>query len=199
MAKEYAIKPLKPACLQMEGISAEQITQHYELLYKGYVNKVNEVWQKYDAADKSKANQSYSDLRALKLGESFALNGAKLHEYYFDNLGGAGTQPGPKCTALVERDFGSVDAFVADLKASGMAVRGWVVVAYDPDVDVVRTFGQDAHDVGAILNAKPLLVLDVYEHAYGLDYVTKRPPYIEAFVKNLDWDVVEQRVAALGL
>jgi Fe-Mn family superoxide dismutase len=199
MAGEYAAKPLKQACLQMDGISAEQITQHYELLYKGYVNKVNEVWQKYGGVDKSKANQSYSDLRALKVGESFALDGAKLHEYYFDNLGGAGSRPGARVEALIERDFGSHDAYVDDLKMSGMAVRGWVVTAYDPDLDVVRNYGQDAHDVGVIVRAQPLLVLDVYEHAYGIDYGTKRPPYLEAFVKNIDWDEVEKRAAALGL
>lgn len=196
---EYVAKPLKEACLHMDGISAEQITQHHELLHRGYVNKLNEIQHALRWAERPKANQTYSELRALALGESFALDGAKLHEYYFDNLGGAGTQLGPKSSALVERDFGALEALLGDFTGLGMAVRGWVVAAYDPDLGQLRVYGQDAHDAGVIVNARPLLVMDVYEHAYGIDYGTKRPPYIEAFVKNIDWDEVEKRVAALGL
>jgi Fe-Mn family superoxide dismutase len=80
-----------------------------------------------------------------------------------------------------------------------MAVRGWVVAAYDPDLGLVRVYRQDAHDAGVVVNARPLLVLDVYEHACGLDYGVRRPPCIETFVANVDGQEVERRVAALGV
>jgi Fe-Mn family superoxide dismutase len=109
MAEDYPVRPLKDACLHMEGISAGMIAQHHDLLYAGYVDKVNDLQHALRWSDRSQANQTYGELRALAVAEIFALNGAKLHEYYFDNLGGAGTRPGPLITALIERDFGAVE------------------------------------------------------------------------------------------
>jgi len=184
---------LKPELLRMDGISERQIEEHHNVLYKGYVNKLNEIRAQLPDVDRSKANQTYSDLRAAKVGESFAMNGVALHEHYFENLGGAGGRANGRILALIERDFGSYDTWEADFKATGMAVRGWVVLAYDWHDHKVHNYGQDAHDSGAIWSAMPILVLDVYEHAYFIDYGTKRAPYIEAFMNNLDWDVVNRR------
>jgi len=191
--QEVAPKELKPQVLRMEGISERQIEEHYNVLYKGYVNKLNEIRAKLPDIDRSKANQTYSDHRAAKVGETFAVNGVRLHEDYFGNLGGSGGRANGRILELIERDFGSYEAWEADFKATGIAVRGWAVLAYDWHDHRLHNYGQDAHDAGAIWSAMPLLVLDVYEHAYFIDYGTKRAPYIEAFMKNVDWDVVNQR------
>jgi superoxide dismutase, Fe-Mn family len=199
MAQEFTPKELKAADRQLDGISENQIDQHYSVLYKGYVNKLNEVRAKLESVDRSKANQTYSELRALKIDEGFALDGAKLHELYFDNLGGKGGQPAGKIMDLMTKSFGSFEAWVTDFKACGMAARGWVVLSYDWYDGMVHNYCCDAHNQGGVWSASPVLVLDTYEHAYMIDYGVKRPPYIEAFMKNIDWNVVNERLGKLGL
>jgi superoxide dismutase, Fe-Mn family len=199
MAQEFTPKELKAADRQLDGISENQIDQHYGVLYKGYVNKLNEIRAKLESADRSKANQTYSEFRALKIEEGFALDGAKLHELYFDNLGGKGGQPTGKIMEMIQKSFGSYESWETDFKACGMAARGWVVLAYDWYDRMVHNYCCDAHNQGGIWSASPVMVLDTYEHAYMIDYGVKRPPYIDAFMKNLDWDVVNERLGKLGL
>jgi len=189
---EIKAKPLDAKLLQMEGISRRQIEEHYTL-YEGYVKKTNEIRSKLPNADKSAANQSYSDLRELKVELSFTLNGVKLHEAYFGNLGAAGA-PSDRLKKLIEQSYGSMDEWEADLKASGIAARGWVICAYDFDENRLCNYIADSHNSYGVWNAVPILVLDTYEHAYVIDYGVKRPPYIEAFMKNINWNVVNERV-----
>lgn len=193
MAHELKAKDLKVK--EVPGISARQLQEHHDVLYVGYVNKVNEIRAAYETVDYSKANQSYSALRAAKSAEPFALNGVKLHEAYFDNLGGQGGKATGKVLELIERDFGSYEKWEQDFKASGIAARGWVVLAYDLDDERLHNFSMDAHDQGGIWSAIPLLVLDTYEHAYMIDYGVKRAPYIDAFMATIDWDEVNRRLA----
>ncbi len=194
--QEINAKPLAPALLEMDGISKRQIEEHYTL-YQGYVNKTNEVRSKLESADRSKANQTFSDLRELKVELSFAWNGVKLHELYFENLGGKGGQPAGKVLAALEADFGSFDKYIEDLKASGIAARGWVVTALDEDGKIYN-YVADSHNSYGIWKAAPLVVLDTYEHAYVIDYGVKRPPYIDAFLKNLNWEPVAERLEKAG-
>lgn len=192
MAEQLGKKALKVT--EIAGILSEnQLAQHYTL-YEGYVNKTNEIWTGYETVDRSKANQTYSQFRALKTEESFALNGVKLHEAYFYNMGGKGGRPTGKIAELINRDFGSYEKWEEDFKASGIAARGWVVLAFDLDDRRVHNYSQDSHNVGAIWAAVPLLVLDTYEHAYTIDYGVKRPPYIDNFMKTIDWDEVNARL-----
>ncbi|MCL6562030.1 MAG: superoxide dismutase [Firmicutes bacterium] len=199
MAYERKAHDLKASCLTMQGISKEEIEQHHGILYKGYVNKLNEIRTKLETVDYSAANQSYSDLRAMKTEETFCLNGALLHEWYFDNLGGKGGKAHGRILELIERDFGSWERFETIFKSTGLAVRGWVVLGYELDDGKLRVYGQDAHNVGVPWGVYPLLILDVYEHAYGIDYGVKRAPYIDAFMQNIDWDAVNQRLAKYNL
>lgn len=185
------VKPLK--ITEVPGISARQLAEHHSL-YVGYVNKLAEIREAAQSADLSKANQTFSALRAAKAAEPFALNAIKLHEAYFDNIGGRGGWATGRVLELIERDFGSFEAWEAIFKAMGMAARGWVILAYDFSDGFLRNYAMDAHDAGGIWNALPLLVLDVYEHAYTIDYGVKRPPYIEAFMKTIDWDTVNARL-----
>jgi len=186
---------LKPKGLK--GISDQQLEYHFETHYKGYVAKVNEVWDRLQTVDRSKANQNFSDYRALKVEESFNYMGVVLHEFYFENIkDGMGTKPSAKLMQHIEKNFGSFEKWKEDLKACGIALRGWAILVYDLSNGKLINNGLDAHNVYGLLNALPLLVLDVYEHAYYADQGPKRPPYIDAFFENINWNVVNKRFEA---
>jgi superoxide dismutase, Fe-Mn family len=192
--EEIAARELRPALLEMDGISRASVEAHYKL-YEGYVSKRNEILGKLAEVDLAGANQVYSDIRALKVDLTFALGGVKNHEIYFEHLGGGGGSPDGAVAALIERDFGSTENWRADLKASGMAGRGWAWTAYDWDEQRLFNYLGDTQNTFPIWNATPLIALDVYEHAYFLDYQTDRASYIDAFFANLDWGVVNDWVA----
>jgi Fe-Mn family superoxide dismutase len=191
--EEIAARDLKPGLYELDGISRETIEAHYKL-YQGYVNKRNEILGKLGGVDVSGANQVYSEVRALKVDLSFAIGGIKNHEIYFEHLGGDGGKAHGLIADLIARDFGSFDDWRADLKATGMAARGWAWTAYDWDEGRLFNYIGDTQNTYPIWNATPLVALDVYEHAYFLDYQTDRASYIEAFFNNLDWDVVNDWV-----
>ena len=186
---DIAPRELRPEVYELEGISRASIEAHYKL-YQGYVNKRNEILGKLAGVDLATANQVYSDLRALKVDLTFAIGGIKNHELYFAHLGGGGGDPGGAFGALVTRDFGSVEAWRSDLRATGLAARGWAWTAYDWDEGRLFNYIGDAQNTFPVWNATPLVALDVYEHAYFLDYQTDRATYIDAFFANLDWGVV---------
>jgi len=183
---------LKPKGLK--GISDQQLEYHFETHYKGYVAKINEVWERLQTVDRAKANQNFSDYRALKVEESFNYMGVVLHELYFENIkDGRDTKPSARLTEYIERDFGSFEKWKQDFRACGIALRGWAVLVYELSNGRLVNNGLDAHNVYGFLNAIPLLVLDVYEHAYYTDQGPRRPPYIDAFFENVNWDVVNKR------
>ena len=192
--EEIAARELKPELLEMDGISRASVEAHYKL-YQGYVAKRNEILTKLAEVDLSTANQVYSDVRALKIDLTFAIGGVKNHEVYFEHLGGGGGDPTGSIASLIERDFGSVEAWRTDLKATGMGGRGWAWTAYDWDEQRLFNYIGDAQNTFPVWNATPLVALDVYEHAYFLDYQTDRASYIDAFFANLDWDVIASWVS----
>lgn len=196
--EQIAAKELKPSLLELDGISREAVEAHYKL-YQGYVNKRNEILEKLAGVDLAAANQVYSELRALKVDLTFAIGGIKNHEIYFDHLGAHGGDPDGAIGALITRDFGSAEAWRQDLKATGMGARGWAWTAYDWDERRLFNYIGDAQNTFPVWNATPLVALDVYEHAYFLDFQTDRASYIEAFFHNLDWGVVNGWVAAYGI
>src|SRR5881275_250159 len=122
--EEIAPRELRPELYELDGISRASVEAHYRL-YQGYVNKRNEILGRLASVDHGTANQVYSDLRALKVDLTFAIGGIKNHELYFAHLGGAGGDPTGSFATLVKRDFGSVEAWRSDLKATGIAGRGW--------------------------------------------------------------------------
>ena len=191
--EEIAPRELKPELLELDGISRESVEAHYKL-YEGYVNKRNEILRELDGVDLSAGNQVYSQLRVLKVELTFAVGGIKNHEIYFEHLGGDGGDPDGPFGQLVERDFGSVGAWRDDLKATGMAGRGWAWTAYDWDEGRLFNYVGDAQNTFPVWNATPLVALDVYEHAYVLDFQNDRAAYIDAFFANLDWGVVNDLV-----
>lgn len=184
---------LKPS--NLKGISNDQVEPHFEAHYKGYVTKYNEIREKLadlNFSDRSKANQNYSEYRELKVEETFNYMGVVLHELYFGHLGAKG-QPSEAFKKKVEEDFGSWDACVQELKAAGIAFRGWAVLGLDIFSGRLVVNGLDAHNLYNFTGLIPLIILDTYEHAYYVDYKNKRPPYIDAFLEDINWNVVNER------
>jgi Fe-Mn family superoxide dismutase len=196
--EQIAPRELKPALLELEGISRETIEAHHKL-YQGYVAKRNEILGRLADVDRSAANQTYSELRALKVELTFAIGGIKNHEVYFEHLGGHGGDPKGAFGELVVRHFGSVEAWRDDLAATGLAARGWAWTAYDWDERRLFNYIGDAQNTFPVWNATPLVALDVYEHAYFADFGTDRAAYIEAFFHNLDYAVVDGWVEAYAI
>jgi superoxide dismutase, Fe-Mn family len=191
--EEIAPRALKPTLYELDGISRESVEAHYKL-YEGYVAKRNEILRSLGEVDLASANQVYSEIRGLKVDLTFAIGGIKNHEIYFEHLGGDGGDPNEAIGELIERDFGSAANWRADLKATGMAGRGWAWTAYDWDEGRLFNYIGDTQHTYPIWNATPLIALDVYEHAYFLDYQTDRSSYIDAFFANLDWSTVNDWV-----
>jgi Fe-Mn family superoxide dismutase len=189
MAHKLEAKKFDSIMRDLDGISARTMTEHYKL-YQGYVNKYNEIMGKLEAVDRAPANQVFSDFRSLKVDLSFAIGGVKHHEIYFGHLGGKGGEPPAEIKRQLEKDFGSVEKWLADLKATGMASRGWAFTAWDRDWGYLFNYAGDAQNTFPVWNATPILALDVYEHAYYLDYGTARAAYIDAFFKNLSWEAI---------
>ncbi|HIP43213.1 MAG TPA: superoxide dismutase [Aquifex aeolicus] len=186
---------LKPQ--NLEGISNEQIEPHFEAHYKGYVNKYNETQEKLadqNFADRSKANQNYSEYRELKVEETFNYMGVVLHELHFGMLtsGGKG-EPSEALKKKIEEDLGGLDACTNELKAAAIAFRGWAILGLDIFSGRLVVNGLDAHNVYNLTGLIPIIVIDTYEHAYYVDYKNKRPPYVDAVLKNINWDVVNER------
>jgi superoxide dismutase, Fe-Mn family len=187
----FSAKPLKASTLVMDGISRKTMEEHYKL-YEGYVNKSNEILGLLKNADPARGNQIYSDIRVLKHELTFAIGGVKNHEIYFDHLGGGGGRPGGQLLADIEKNFGTFEGWAADLKGTGLAARGWVWLAYDHDTGTLFNYLGDAQNTFPVWNATVLLALDTYEHAYFIDYNINRGAYIDAFMNNIDWSVVER-------
>lgn len=179
---------------KLDGLSEKQLREHHDVLYAGYVKKIDEIEEKLKNVDLASANATSSELRALKIEETFALNGVKLHEGYFDNMKDGGSAASGKIAELIARDFGSYEKWAAEFKALGLAARGWVVLAYDLDERRLKNIVCDTHNQGGVWNAVALFIMDVYEHAYFIDYATGRKAYVEAFFKNINWDYVNELV-----
>jgi Fe-Mn family superoxide dismutase len=185
----------------VEGISQNQLNQHLEL-YKGYVSKINDIEKQISAASAealSGANPTYSPFRELNLEQTYALNGVILHEYYFENLGGS-PKPATDTEHLhktLTQEFGSWENYIAQLTAVGKGARGWAITGYNMRDHRIHNYGLDLHNQGVPMGVIPIVVLDVYEHAYMIDFGTKRPAYLEAFFRNVNWQVADARLKTM--
>ncbi len=195
----YEVKQFASMTTELDGISKQTMESHYKL-YEGYVKKANEILEKLSTVDRdpAKANQVFSELRELKLELSFAVGGVKNHENYFTVLGGKGGKPSGKLLEQIEKDFGSFEEWAADLKATGIAARGWVWLAVDWETGKLFNYLGDAQNSYPIWDATLLLALDTYEHAYWLDYQQNRAAYIDTFMKNINWEPVEKSWAEIS-
>jgi len=183
-AKDYSY------LIGIEGFSETLLKNHFTL-YQGYVNNTNKLLELLSSKPKDAANPEYAE---LKRRFGFEFNGMRLHECYFENL----ICPTNKPEAVVKKladAFGSYEAWEQDFKATGtMRGIGWVIIYQDNVTG--RLFNQwiNEHEVGHLTGCKPVLVMDVFEHAFMTDYGLKRADYIESFFKNINWQVVEKRL-----
>lgn len=176
----------------LDGISTEQLEQHYKL-YNGYVNNVNKLFEnlkKFEAG-----SQEWAE---VKRRFGFEINGVRLHELYFGNMkaNGGALDPNSKLGKKVVESFGSVDAFIADFKATGkMRGIGWVITYLCPTMQKLVNVWVSDHENGHPAGFEPVLVMDVWEHAFTVDYKpTEKGTYIDAFFKNIDWAAAESRL-----
>jgi Fe-Mn family superoxide dismutase len=178
----------------MQGFSEALLKNHFTL-YQGYVTNTNKVMDTLAQMlkDGKSSTPEFAELRR-RLGWEF--NGMRLHEFYFENLGGkALLNNEARLAKKFAEDFGSYEDWEKDFKATGtMRGIGWVVLYQDMMNSKLINFWINEHDVGHPAGCKPVLIMDVFEHAFMLDYGLKRVDYIEAFFKNIDWTAVEARV-----
>lgn len=179
---------------KLKGISDEQMTAHFGL-YNGYVKKLNEIEEKLATQDKSATNYSFGEFSELKRREAVAFNGMYLHELYFENLGEGG-EASAELKAAIDEAFGSWDNFVQDLKSSAASTPGWVVLTKNKTDGKLHTYILYEHHIGLPVHQEIVLALDCWEHAFMIDYGTKKAEYLNAFMENVNWDVVNKRFSA---
>lgn len=193
-------KPLSYQPNSLKGISEKTMQIHHDKLYAGYVAKKNEVCDKLvelrSKIIKGEApggNATYSELRSLKDAETFATNGVYLHEWYFDALGSDGSSgKAPELSGAISAKWRSVIDFVKYFSECAMAARGWSLLAWDAKEGELKIYNTDAHNQGGVWGCLPIIVLDVYEHAYFIDYGSDKKKYIEDFWKNINWGAGEE-------
>lgn len=181
----------------LKGISDEQLTAHFGL-YAGYVKKLNEIEEKLKTVDRALSNYSYGDFSELKRREAVAFNGTYLHQMYFENLSGEATQPSAELKAAIESAFGSMEAWETDMKASAASTPGWVLLTWNTVDQSLHNTIMYEHHIGLPVHHVPVMALDCWEHAFMIDFGTKKGDYLSAFVDNLNWSAVNERFANLG-
>ncbi len=187
-AKDYS------KLIGMEGFSNTLLNNHFTL-YQGYVTNTNKLADTLVTMlkDGKTATPEYAE---LKRRFGFEFNGMRLHEYYFENLGGKDALD--KSGLLAKKlaaTFGSYEAWEQDFRATGaMRGIGWVVLYQDDVTGVLFNQWVNEHEVGHLAGCRPILVMDVFEHAYMIDYGLKRADYIAAFFKNINWKAIENRI-----
>jgi len=178
---------------ELTGLSAKQIDIHLKL-YAGYVKNVNAL------SAKAEELMTDTEKNALVLSEltrryAFEFNGMRLHELYFEALGGNGAMIEGKLKSAIEKQFGSIEKFLAELTGLGlMRGIGWVLLVRDSKADIMKIIWVSDHEIGHLAGTEVLLALDMWEHAFMIDYVpAQKGDYIKAFLSNLNWSVVESR------
>ena len=176
----------------MEGFSEEMLHEHFKL-YAGYVDNANKLLEVLDNKTKEAKAPDFAEVKR-RLG--FELNGIRLHELYFENLGGDSRLEAAQILATPLREaFGTPDAWLQDFKATCMLRgTGWCVLYHDPWTGSMANTWIDEHQNGHPAGWTPLLVLDAWEHAFMLDYHQDRAAYVEAFLQNVNWPTVEFRL-----
>lgn len=180
---------------KLNALSDKQIQEHYHL-YEGYVKKSNEIQEKLKSADKASSNHNFSEYRGLQVDQSHNLNGMILHELYFSNLTDKDSQLSDALKVIINRDFGSYENFMEDFKATLKAARGWGMCAYNNRDGKLHNYAIDGHNLHMPISVRPILIIDVWEHAFAIDYATNKPDYINSICACINWNVVSQRLDA---
>lgn len=183
---------------ELTGLSKKQIEVHLAL-YEGYVKHTNlivDTITRLKAEDTEKNAYAISELRR-RLG--FEFNGMRMHEYYFEQLESGAVPPssGGTLATLASEKYGSVDGLLSHIReVAGTRGIGWVVVYFDPRAQTLHTAFVNDHELGQLSGLPILFALDLWEHAFMVDYVpAEKKNYIDFFLQNVNWSVVEKRVS----
>jgi Fe-Mn family superoxide dismutase len=183
----YQIKPLPFDPKSIKGLSEKIIVSHHDNNYAGAVKRLNAIAAQFAALDVAKAPGFV--INGLKREELMAMNSMILHEVYFDSLGRGGN-PGGALADAISRDFGSLERWRAEFAAMGKAEgggSGWVLLAWSPhDKRLVNQWAAD--HTNTVAGGRPLVALDMYEHAYHMDYGASAGGYVDAFMAAINWD-----------
>lgn len=187
----YEPKPMPFDPNKVNGMSAKLLTSHYDNNYTGAVKRLNAIAAQLAGLDWKTAPNFM--VNGLKREELIAANSMILHEHFFNALGGDGKLSGPLAKA-VARDFGSVENWQAEFSAIGKAEgggSGWVILSYSPrDKRLVNCWAAD--HTTTLAGGRPVLVFDMYEHAYNMDYGAKAATYVDAFMQGIRWDEADK-------
>ena len=181
--------------VRTDFLSPGNVQNHIEL-YEGYVENFNKTSIQLDSADRSNVNSNNSPYRAYKIDETFNMNGAYLHELYFANIGDSQSRITMDSLSYMRlnRDFGSFDDWQRDFIACGMASRcGWVVTYLNMFTQSYMNCAIDLHSENVPVGMYPVVVMDVWQHAYYRDYLKDVNSYMSAMMKQLRWPVIEKR------
>lgn len=173
--------------------STKTLELHYKILYKGYVDNTNKTEEKLQKAREMK---DFSNIKCLEKDLSFFGSGAILHELFFGNMGPAiPTEPSLELITQIMKDFGNFDTFKNQFSEASKAVEasGWGILAWVPKWNKLEILQCEKHQNLTLWGCIPLLVLDMWEHSYYLQYYTERVEYIKAFWNIVNWNVVNRR------
>jgi Fe-Mn family superoxide dismutase len=188
----YRLKQIHCRPWTLNGLSLDLIESHYENNYGGALRRLNAITEKLESLDPVSAPPYV--LNGLKREELAALNSTLLHELYFASLGGDGQPTKPMAEALA-KDFGSLERWRAEFRAMGYALgggSGWVVLVWLPrDARLVNQYASEHSQ--SVAGGVPILALDMYEHAYHMDFGANARAYVETFLRNVDWPALEAR------
>ena len=188
----YKLKPIQCRPWTLSYLSVKLIESHYENNYGGALRRLNAITEQLESLDF--ANTPAHVLNGLKREELVALNSTLLHELYFASMGGDG-QPTKAMVEILARDFGSLDRWRAEFRAMGYALgggSGWVVLTYVPrDGRLINQYA--AEHSQSVASGLPILALDMYEHAYHMDFGANARAYVDTYLRNVDWVTLEQR------
>jgi len=193
---KYEAKNFDKLVGNIKGLNDDLLKMHLKL-YQGYVANANILLDKIRNLNEKGDNKS-SEFAGLKRMLGWEFDGMLLHEYYFENLGGyKPLDNNDALLAQIEADYGSYDKWKSDFTATGlMRGIGWVVLYVEPKQGRLINEWINEHDVGHLAGGTPLLVMDVFEHAYITQYGLDRAKYIDVFFNNIDWNTVSKRFSA---
>ena len=182
--------------LRTELLSQKTKKAHQELL-DGYVKELNDVSARLDGVDKSKANLNNSQFRSLKIDETYNHNAAFLHGLYFQNISDLNSNISMDSLSYMKlsKDFGTFDAWQEDFVACSLSARnGWAMTVYSMSLKRYINTVVDLHSDSVLINCIPIVVMDCWEHSYYRDYLKDRKAYVFAMMKELNWDIIEERI-----
>jgi len=177
-------------------LSDKNIDNHKKL-YKDYLEKFNKTNAKLDTVDKSAAHTNHSNYRSFKIDETFNMNGSYLHELYFANMADNNSQINMDTLSYMRlnRDFGTFDNWQEDFIACGLSSRcGWVITYFNTFTQSYMNTFIDLHSENVPVGMYPVIVIDMWQHAYYKDYLKDSKTYLTAMMKQLNWRVIEDRV-----